>query len=746
LGLSQEALATKAGVAVKTISSIENGHRVPRLSTVRQLADALQLQGEARDRFLAFASTDSPGDVSDKPSSGSTPAQLPLDVRGFTGRVAQLDVLDTIASAAQGQSAAVVVTALSGTAGVGKTALAVHWAHRGRHRFPDGQLYVNLRGFDPAGPVAPAEAVRRFLDALDVEPQRVPVDLDAQAALYRSRLAGKRMLVVLDNARDPDQVRPLLPGVSGCMALITSRNQLAGLVAAEGAYQLPLDLLTVDEARDLLARRIGADRVAAEPGAVDEIIERCARLPLALAVVAARATVHPQPALATLATQLRDAHDRLDALTTGDAPATDIRAVFSWSLRSLSPDAARLFRLLGLHPGPDISTPAAASLAALAPARVRPLLAELARAHLIVEHTPGRYSFHDLLGAYAAEQAHTAEPDDERHAAIHRLLDHYLHSAYAAAMLVYPHQDPVVLTPSQPGVVAETVADDQQAVNWFTTERAVLLAAVDRAASAGFDRHAWQLAWTLGTYLDRRGLWHDWVTIQRTALSAARRLGDGSAQARMHRDLANAYTSLGRLDDAHAELLQALDLYGAAGDQVGQGHTLNNLAWVRERQGRYAEGLDHARQAYDLAVATGLRRGQARALTNIGWFHAQLGDHEEALTACQQALAVFQELGNRAGEAATWDSLGYIHRQLGHHAQAVRCYRHALDLYRNLGDRYNEATTLTNLGDTQHAAGDVDATHQSWQQALHILDDLDHPDAGTVRTKLRQLNDLTGVP
>jgi tetratricopeptide (TPR) repeat protein len=585
----------------------------------------------------------------------------------------------------------------------------------------------------------PAEAVRRFLDALHVPPERIPADLDAQAALYRSQLAGRRMLIVLDNARDTAQVRPLLPGAPTCLVLVTSRNQLSGLVAADGAHPITLDLLTPGEARELLARRLGGDRVSAEPEAVEEIITRCVRLPLALAIVAARAAAHRHVPLRFLAGELRDTHDRLTTLSTTDDPYTDVRAVFSWSYHALTPDAARLFRLLGLHPGPDLAAPAAASLAGLPASTVRPMLAELTRASLLVEHTPGRYTFHDLLRAYATDLTHTTDPDQQRRDATHRMLDHYLHTAHLADRLLYPSRDPITLTPPQPRVTLQHTADYQQAMAWFTTERPVLLAAVDHAAALGFDTHTWQQAWTLSTFLNRQGHWHDLAVTGRAAVAAAGRLADPAAQARAHLGLARAYTRLGHFDDADTQLRHALNLYRQVGDQAGQAHTYNNLAHLWERQGRYAQALDHARQALALFRAAGYQAGQAYALNAVGWYHALLGDYQQALTCCQQALTLFQELDDRYGQANTWDSLGYAHH-LGHHEQAITCYQHAFTLFRDLGDRYYEATILTHLGDTHHTAGDPDAARDAWQQALTILDDLDHPDADTVRTKLHHLD------
>jgi DNA-binding SARP family transcriptional activator/tetratricopeptide (TPR) repeat protein len=666
----------------------------------------------------------------------AVPAQLPHDAAGFVGRTEHLKELDGLLGS---ETTAVVISAIAGTAGVGKTALAVHWAHLVADRFPDGQLYVNLRGFDPTGsPMTPAEAVRGFLDAMQVPAQRIPVGLDGQVALYRSHLVGKRLLVVLDNARDAEQVRPLLPGGSGCLVVVTSRHQLPGLIAADGAHPLALDLLTPAEARLLLTRRLGPDRVCAEPRAVEDIITACAWLPLALAIVAARAATHPQFPLAALAEELRKAGGGLDAFT-GEDPATDIRAVFSWSYRALSGPAARLFRLLGLHPGADFGTPAAASLAGIPIAATRPLLAELTRAHLLEEHSPGRYTFHDLLRAYATEQTHIVDADDQRDAAVHRMLDHYLHTARAAAILLDPDRDPITLAAPQPTVVLVEIAEHTQAMAWFTTEYPALLAAVDVAAGTGFDTHTWQLAWALTDFQDRRGHWHDWVTTQQAAMAAARRLADQPVLARCHRILAIAYTQVGRLDDAHRHLRQSLDLFDAAGDRVRQAHTHHSIAKVWEKQGRTTEALHHDRQALDLYRAAGHRNGQASTLNSVGWYHGQLGDYRQALSTCQQALTMFQGLGDDFGQAATWDSIGCAHHHLAQHAQALSCYQKALDLFRHLGDRYNEASTLTNLGDTHHAAGNARAARDSWQRALTILDHLDHPDADAVRAKLHAL-------
>jgi tetratricopeptide (TPR) repeat protein len=515
---------------------------------------------------------------------------------------------------------AVVISAISGTAGIGKTALAVHWAHRVCHRFPDGQLYVNLRGFDPTGSVVPpAEVLRYFLDALGVPLERIPVDLDARAGLFRSLLATKRVLILLDNAHDTVHVRPLLPGAPGCLVLVTSRNQLSSLVAVDGAHPITVDLLTTAEARQVLTNRLGAARVAAEPDAAEKIVTACARLPLALTVAAAHAATQPAFPLAVLADNLGRAGGALDVLA-GEDPSSDLRAVFSWSYRSLHHDSARMFRLLGLHPGPDVAVAAAASLAGVAVAEVRPLLADLIRAHLIIEHTPGRYTFHDLLRSYAREQAHTVDSHADRQAALHRVLDHYLHTAHAAVLLLDPQRDPLTLRPPHPGVPAEGFVDRAQALNWFNAERDVLRAALDQAAEMGLDALVWRLVWALADFLERQGRWQDWVDTQRSGRSLADRL----KQAFAHRILGRAYAALGRYDDALDHLQHAVRLYGQLNNETGQAHVHLSLNLVYDRRGRHRDALRHAQQAFDLYRAVGDDVGQANALNAIGWNYAQL--------------------------------------------------------------------------------------------------------------------------
>jgi DNA-binding SARP family transcriptional activator/Tfp pilus assembly protein PilF len=720
---------------------------------------------EVRELHAAILRQDPELDLNASPvPARAVPAQLPLAVPAFAGRVRELAELDRLRAGTDGAAteragtdgagtdgagthsagtdgadpAAVVIAAVSGTAGVGKTALAVRWAHLAAAHFPDGQLYVNLRGFDPTGPVLdPADALRGFLTALGTPPERIPDGLTEQAALYRSLLAGRRILVLLDNARDVEQVRPLLPGSPGCMVLITSRNQLTPLLVLEGARTLGLDTLAIQEARDLVAQRVGRDRAAAEPDAVDEIVASCAGLPLALAIACARAAAYPEFPLAKLADELRDVAGPLDAFEGGDR-ATDLRAVFSWSYRRLGPPAARLFRLLSLHPGPDLAVSAAASLAGLPAPQVRPLLIALTDAHLLTERAIGRFTFHDLLRAYAGELAQ-GDDTETRATALHRMLDHYTHTAYRAAALLHPLADPLPLPPPRPDVTLEELPDRVAALGWLGTEYQALMGAIELAGEGGFGSYVYRLALNLWDFQDRQGRWHDLDATMSAALVAAQRMDDRNAQARVHRRAAVAARRLGRWQDAERHLRQALDLYGELGDQDGRARIVYSLTVLFDHQGRHDEALRHAEQALDLYRDTGDRRGQADAMNAIGWCLVRFGEYEKAAGYCREAIAIHRAIGNDGGEAESLDSLGYIHYHLGEHGLAVADYEGALRLFRQGADRYAEALVLGHIGDAHLATGDRDAARGAWRGSLAILHELGHTDADAVRAKLDAL-------
>jgi len=680
-------------------------------------------------------------DAPSGPGGVPSPAQVPPEPAGFAGRAPELRWLTGLLPEQTGAEGTPIAL-ITGTAGVGKTTLAIRFARQVASSFPDGQLYVNLRGFDPASaPVAPAAALQWFFDALGVPPRHVPSALDAQSALLRSLLDGRRMMMLLDNAHDASQVRPLLPGSPGCMVIVTSRSQLTGLVVTEGAWPLSLDVLGADEAAELLAKRLGPDRVSAEPHAVVDLVAQSAGLPLALSVACARAVTKAGGRLADLAAELADARDRLDVLRTGEV-TTDLRAVFSWSVDKLSEEAASAFRLIGLHPGPDISAAAAASLAGATPARARAALAELTRASLLTEDAAGRFGCHDLLRAYAAEQAAATLSDAERDLARRRILDHYLWTAQAAGIRLYPGRGPLVLSEPPDGVAAEEFDGDgayDAALAWFTAENRVLHNVIKMAAAHGEDEHCWKLAWCWAPLLKRRGRLNAVLTVQRIALDAADRLGDTNALAHVHYDLGHVSLRFGAYAAAEAHLRRALELFTGLDDPVGIGQVRQGLGQLLHQQEKYAEALMHGLEALKLRRAHADRAAVAYSENLVGWIQAHLGQHEAALRRCRVALDLHRQSGSRTGAADTLDSIAYIHGKLGDHRQAVACYQQAHELYRLIGDSEGEARSLLYLGDIQVEAGDTEAARGAWERALSLLAQIPGADTTGAASRVSRL-------
>ncbi|MGC4830735.1 BTAD domain-containing putative transcriptional regulator [Micromonospora arida] len=663
------------------------------------------------------------------------PRQLPAPPTLFTGRAAELARLTTLLLGDSRSASTVVVT---GTGGVGKSWLALRWAHDNLHHFPDGQLHVDLGGFGTATQEASPSAVvvHSLLPALGVKPLEIPTEPAAQFALYRSLTADRRLLVLLDNARDAEQVRPLLPGSTRCGVLVTSRHTLPGLVATDGAHPLALDLPSDDEARQLLVRRLGAQRAAAQPAAVDELIRRTARLPLALSIVAARAAARPAFPLQAIADDLAASRGGLAALATDDA-ATDVRTVLSWSYRLLSTDAARLFRQISLHPAADVvSAAAAASLAGATPHLIRPALDELTRANLLAEPSPNRFRCHDLLRAYGEELTYALDCPADRSAVRRRVLDHYLRVARDAARLVDAGWQPLDPPPLPADASPSAFADHRAALDWFTIEQRVLLAAVDDAVAHRSDAHAGHLAQALTPLLSRLSQWHDLAAVQAIAVTVAQRRGDPRAEALAHRDLALAHIQHRRFGAAHHHLRRAMERYDQAGDLPGQASAHLHLAWLSDIEGDAGAALPHARQALALASSTDDRLGEAAALNALGWSHARLDEHARAITYCEQALALYEKVEDQLGAAHTWDSLGFAYHGLGKHPTAADCYRRALALYSDVQDPCGRADTLVRLGDTHQAVGDHDTSVDLWRQALAILDRVGHPQATMLSERL----------
>jgi DNA-binding SARP family transcriptional activator len=646
------------------------------------------------------------------------PRELPPAVPGFTGRSAELRALTRLLDRRGAQGAeAIVISAIGGTAGVGKTALAVHWAHQSAGRFPDGQLYVNLRGYDPSQPMSPADALAGFLRALGVAGQDIPPEEDERAARYRSLLAGKQVLIVLDNAGSADQVRPLLPGTPACAVVVTSRDALAGLVARDGAARLDLDLLPPQEAVALLRTLIGA-RAEAEPDAAAELADQCCRLPLALRVAAELAATRPADPLAALTGELADLRTRLNLLDAGKDPRTQVRAVFSWSCQQLSTEAARAFRLVALHPGPDLEPYAAAALTGTTVPQARQMLEVLARAHLISPAAPGRYAMHDLLRAYARELSATVDGAREQQAALTRLFDHYLHTAAAAMDILFPaerHRRPRIPRPATP---VPPLPDPAAARQWLDRERAVLVAASGHAAAHGWPGHATRLTPTVYRYLLNGGHLPEALTVFGHALSAARRTGDRAAEATALNYIGIVNMLQGRIEQSADHYRQALALSRAVGDQAGEARTLLNMSLAEKELGRYAQAARHQQQTLAIFRDTGDHLGEARALSSLGMVRERQGRHQEAASHHQQALNLFRRIG--AGEDKAWAlaRLGVVDLRLGRYHQAAGYLQQALALAHETGHKVDEADILLRLGDVHLGLGRHEQAARNFEQAL----------------------------
>jgi DNA-binding SARP family transcriptional activator/tetratricopeptide (TPR) repeat protein len=630
--------------------------------------------------------------------SSTVPRQLPAPVPHFTGREGELDALTALLNqSGEMAQSTVAISAISGMAGVGKTALAVYWAHQTAERFPDGQLYVNLRGYDCRQPVSPSDALAGFLRALGVPGQEVPVEPEERAAEYRTLLAGRQILVLLDNAGSVEQVRPLLPSTHGSAVLVTSRDALAGLVARDGARRMDLDLLPQADAVSLLRALIGA-RVDADQQAAAALATRCCLLPLALRLAAELAAARPAVPLADLASELADQHQRLDLLDAGGDPRTALRAVFSWSYQHLEPDTACAFRLAGLHPGPDLDPYAAAALTGTNLQRAGRLLDQLARAHLIHPTGPGRCGMHDLLRAYARELA-AAENEKERRAALTRLFDCYLHTAARAMDALFPAEQssrpriPPSAAPSPP------MAGAAAALAWLDAERENLVSVVVHSAEHGWSGHATRLAGTLFRYLETGGHHREAVTIHSYACRAARSTGDRAAEAIALTNLGLVDLRQGRYPQATGYLRKALALHRDVGDRAGESRALQNIGIASFEQGCYQQAAGHFQQALTLYRGLGNRVSEARTLNNLGLVDTRLGRYQQAAGNLQRALALCRDVGgNSAVEAYAVLNLGDVDLRQGHCQQATSHFQQALALFRQTGDRTGEAYALTALG------------------------------------------------
>ncbi|EXG79797.1 AfsR/SARP family transcriptional regulator [Cryptosporangium arvum] len=754
-GRAAEALDTYARARARIVDAlgVEPG---PELRAMYEAA----LHADERTEQPASTPTVTAGE------SGPVPAQLPADVPAFTGREPALTELTERLTGPR-PAGAVVVSAVDGTAGVGKTALAVRWSHQVRDRFPDGQLYVDLRGYGTEPPVPPAAALAGFLTALGVAARDVPLDIDERAARYRTELSGRRLLLVLDNASSVEQVRPLLPGSPTCATLVTSRDVLSGLVAVDGAHRMFLDLLEPAEAIALLRSLVGR-RVDDDPDAAGELGEQCGRLPLALRIAAELANARPQSPLADLVTELADHRARLELLDVGGDPRADVRAVFSWSYRRLPDRVARMFRLLGAHPGAEFDAYAAAALADVDVSDAVGALDALARAHLVRPVAAGAYDLHDLLRAYARSES---DPGDDTEAGT-RLFDYYLAASAAAMDVLYPaerHRRPVPPAIRTPLPVLPSAEDARV---WLDRHRAVLIEVAQHTAAHGRSDVTGALASTLYVYLDNGGYSADALTVHSCALDAASRAGDRAGVAAALSHLGVVYWQMGRYPDGTDHLERALVVFRELGDAVGEARTVGNLGVICQQTSRYVEAEEHHTAALALFRKIGDRVGQANTETNLGDILMRFGRNEEAIDLLADALEQFRGLGHDGGEATALTNLGEVHLSLGRPEEAAGYLRQAVRLFASIGERYGETCALNGLAEAELGRGSAsaadrfaealalattigeraeqarahlglaqatDRAREHLEQALALYTDLGSPAADDVRKRLENL-------
>jgi tetratricopeptide (TPR) repeat protein/transcriptional regulator with XRE-family HTH domain len=743
-GLTQEELADAAGISLRAVSDLERGiNRTARKDTALLLAGALSLTGQVRALFVAAARGRAPaadvlatGNGAAAQGAGAVTATrtLPRDIGSFTGREAELSaLLAVLAEAAEG-GGAVGIYAIDGMPGAGKTALAVHAAHRLAGRFPDGQFFVSLHAHTPGQRlVDPADALASLLLTAGAAAQQIPPGLEARAARWRDLAAGKKILLLLDDAAGHEQVEPLLPGTACSLVMITSRRRLTAL---EDAAVLSVDTLTPADAAALLARLAGRPDLGAEAEAAGEIARLCGYLPLAIGMLARQLRHHPARTGAELAADLASARDRLAVM---HAENLSVAAAFDLSYQKLTAGPRRLFRRLGLAPGPDIDAYAAAALDGTSVGTARSRLDDLYDNHLITEPQAGRYLLHDLLREYARALADGGD-DTESEAAVGRVVSYYAHVAAAASKHIATwttagERPP----PGGPPAHAPRLATPQDAAAWLEAERSNLFVTVSYAAEA-LPQHAIATATAMGGFLRASGHWDQAAAQYQTALNAARRAGDRPGQAGTLDELGLLQQLTGDYSASTATLAQAGALYAELGDQRGQAYALNHLGLVHQDTGDYEAAAASHRQALALAREAGDRLAEAVSITDLGQVQQLTGNYRAAIASHKQALAMFQSLDSPFDEADALCQLGFDECALGNYAAATAWHRRSLALFRRLGDRLGQAWAIGGLGEVQLATGDYAGASANLTQALQL-----HRDLGSRRGEAVLLNILGGL-
>ncbi|MBB4921326.1 ATP-binding protein [Kitasatospora kifunensis] len=716
-GLTQEELAERSGVSTHAISVLESGRRRPRLSSVTRLATALGLDPADRDRLLAAVRGEPQPQPGTESAERVVPRLLPYAVPDFTGRRGELDRLLELAAGAGGtQARPLVISAIDGMAGVGKTTLAVHAGHTLADRFPDGQIFVDLRGFTPGQqPLEPGAALASLLRAVGVSDTALPLHTEERAQLWRTRAAGGRYLIVLDNAVDAEQVRPLIPGDPRCLTLVTSRRRMPAL---DGAVSVPLDVLSHDEAVELFARIVGLDRVAGHASTVDEIVALCGRLPLALRIAAARLAHHPAWTPVELLQRIRRPQKLLTELSDHDQ---GVAAAFVDSYHALTPAQRRAFRLAALHPGDDFAPHALAALVDAPLDETEELLESLHDHHLLIEHTAFRYTFHDLLRTFAGELLAHEEPEPGQRAALIRLFDHYRHTAASAMDQLAPLERHHRPQPPAPSGTPLVFADQTDAAHWLTREQANLLTVTRHAADADLPEYVADLPAILWRHLKRNMPASEALVLGTRALRATRQLGSPAGEAAALRHLGLVQYQLGDFPQALDLLHQALEIQRRIGNRNGEAHVLANLGYTLTRMGRLEEALGHQRLALRLSRDIPEPAVETIVLSNLGPTLTRLGRLQEAVEYHREALEFHRRSGNRLGQAIVLNQFGEHQQKLQRHPEALDLYQEALELHQGLGDTFGQAESHTLLGDALLAMDAPASALQHYRAAIEYL-------------------------
>jgi tetratricopeptide (TPR) repeat protein/transcriptional regulator with XRE-family HTH domain len=739
-GLSLADLSVLVHYSKGYLSKVETGDKPPTAQLARGCDQALGAEGSLLRLLIGPPSAPATlpaqrsGRLQGRREQRHRPAQLPAAVVDFAGRDYEISQLDAMLAA--GAPGGMLIAMIEGLGGIGKTTLALHWAHALRSRFPDGALFADLRGYHPTGvPATPSDLLGGFLRALGVAQDAIPPDDASRSALFRSVMDGKRMLLMLDDASDTQQVEPLLPGAAGCLVVVTSRVRLSGLVVRHGARRLCLGGLPAREALALLGGIVGEQRVAAEPAAASELVTRCANLPLALRIVADRAASRPGRPLADLVTGLRSERDRLDALSVAGDANTAVASVFSWSYRALPPAVATAFRLLSLYPGLEPSVPAVAAMLDTGVETARRLLDGLAAVHLIEESGRDGYRLHELVRLYAAERMRDEDSSNATDAVLSRLVTWYLHTADAADRVLLPQRHRQPLAPA-PSLSPLEFTDHTSAMSWCESERPTIVLLVHQAAGRGMHDLAWRLPTALWGFLSLRNHWTDLIETHEVALASARAAADRLGQAIALNNLGIAKVNVGRPDHAHTLLCQALVLRKEIDDVWGQAAVSNNLGSLHRGRGEYNTAAAHHDRAIMLFRQVGDQCGEGQAMNNLGSAYLAMGRLDDAIGYYRQALSVLFGVGDLLGQAQTLDSLGSAYQVLADFDAAVDCHLRSVLMFRELGDRSGEAGSLDNLGLALAGDGAAALARDSWQHALALFEEVDPVRAGRVRARL----------